>query len=468
MASADSLNPVTQVQLELCHIPPALPPSDDILTFPLTVFDLYWFRTPPVERLFFYPLPPRNSTLDFFTYVLLPSLKLSLSATLSHFLPLAATLTWPVDSPKPFLLYAPSSSAVGGVPLTVSQSAADFHHLASDVSQIRSADLSRPFVPVLPSTDSSAAVVALQITLFPGQGFCVGMTCHHAVLDGKSASLFFKAWAHSSKFPTAALPQELTPFLDRSFVVHDPDDMGRAYLDCRAQPGNPDRRSLKLPRFTFAPELVRATFLLSRERLQTLRQRAMMTKTTTSSSRKMTRLSSFVLTFAHSIVCIVKAKRLSAEGVVHVGFMADARGRLRPSLPANYLGNCLIGKSALMEVKPLLEEEEEEGGGMGFAVERISGMIDELEEEGGRRLTEIPSTFDGKMEASRGVFIGVAGSPRFGLYEADFGWGKPKHVEVTSAASISMAECRDGSNGIEVGLALIADQMDFFSSSFAG
>ncbi|CAI0473816.1 unnamed protein product [Linum tenue] len=122
--------------------------------------------------------------------------------------------------------------------------------------------------------------------------------------------------------------------------------------------------------------------------------------------------------------------------------MADARSRLTPSLPANYLGNCLIGKSAWMEVRPLLGE-----GGMGFAVERISGMMDELEEEGGRRLTEIPSTFDGKMEASRGVFIGVAGSPRFRLYEADFGWGKPKHVEVTSSASISMAECRDGSNG---------------------
>ncbi|CAI0420885.1 unnamed protein product, partial [Linum tenue] len=145
------------------------------------------------------------------------------------------------------------------------------------------------------------------------------------------------------------------------------------------------------------------------------------------------RLSSFVVTFAHSLVCLVKAKRLGArsdddEAVVHYAFMADVRGRLKPPLPANYLGNCVLSGPELIQVRPLVAE-----GGIGFAAERISKMIDHVEGKdqvvGGDRHV---STFAKDREASRGVFIGIAGSPRFHVYGADFGWGKPKYVEVTS------------------------------------
>ncbi|CAL1376881.1 unnamed protein product [Linum trigynum] len=483
MAPADSPNPITTLHLH--HISPSFtdapPPSIDV-TFPLTYFDFTWFRIPPVERLLFYPLPPQNSTAAFFTSSILPNLTRSLSAALSRILPLAARLTWPPDSPKPFLLYSPSAA----VQLTVAQSAADFNHLASDVGQIRDATESHPFIPALPSSDSEASVIALQVTLFPGQGFCVGMSSHHAVLDGKSATLFLKAWAHLSKSDVTSWPEDLIPFLDRS-VVQDPNDMGLAYLKFWTGlrlPGqdNPGPRSLKLtPPSASASGLVRVTFLLSQNRIQALREKVATSKTMPLGTHHQLRLSSFVLTFAHSLICLVKAKGLGTraddhdeenrEAVVHFGLVADVRRRLKPPLPANYLGNCVFGGHELVQVKPLLAE-----GGVGFAVERISKIIDDVEENpvgafgddvGGDYYV---STFVENMKASGGVFIGIAGSPSFHVYDTDFGWGKPKYVEVTSidrTGAISLTDCRNGSRGIEVGLALPPDQMDVFRSAFA-
>ncbi|CAN1832790.1 Malonyl-CoA:anthocyanidin 5-O-glucoside-6''-O-malonyltransferase [Linum perenne] len=68
----------------------------------------------------------------------------------------------------------------------------------------------------------------IEVTVFH-QGFCIGVTCHHAVLDGKSTVMFMKEWAHISKemgngTEGGELTEELTPFLDRT-VVKDPDGM---------------------------------------------------------------------------------------------------------------------------------------------------------------------------------------------------------------------------------------------------
>ncbi|PQQ10726.1 phenolic glucoside malonyltransferase 1-like isoform X1 [Prunus yedoensis var. nudiflora] len=67
--------------------------------------------------------------------------------------------------------------------------------------------------------------------------------------------------------------------------------------------------------------------------------------------------------------------------------------------------------------------------------------------------------------------MGVAGSPRFGIYDTDFGWGRPSKVEVVSieeTGAMSLAESRDGIPGdVEVGLVLEKHHMQAFASLFA-
>lgn len=208
--------------------PQESPPTT--LTF--TFFDILWLRFPPVERLFFYELPNLTSTAFFDT--ILPSVKHSLSLTLQHFLPLASTITWPLNSPLPLITYNPGNT----VPFTIAESNENFNTLSSNLSQVHQR---QNLIPHLTISHDQASVLALQVTLFPNNGFCIGITAHHAVLDGKSSTLFMKSWAHLCSHlkdspsplpphPLLSLPKNLTPSFDRS-TIRDPSGIGEAYAN---------------------------------------------------------------------------------------------------------------------------------------------------------------------------------------------------------------------------------------------
>ena len=113
--------------MEVCRIEPAKTGiSDNLYTptlLPLTFFDIFWLRLPPVERLFYYEFP--HSASSFFDSVL-PKLKQSLAVALHYYRPLAGNLQWPHDSHKPVVEYA----AGDAVCLTVAESDAHFNHLS--------------------------------------------------------------------------------------------------------------------------------------------------------------------------------------------------------------------------------------------------------------------------------------------------------------------------------------------------
>ncbi|KAB5516480.1 hypothetical protein DKX38_027128 [Salix brachista] len=255
----------------VCHVTPAFESATEF-SLPLTFFDIIWLKFPPVERIFFYKLTELSPS--FFNSVILPNLKHSLSHALLHFLPLAGNLTWPPQATKPILLYTPND----GVELTVAESNADFHHLSGN--GVREALESRLCIPELPVTDSKASVIALKITLFPKQGFCIGISSHHGIMDGKSSTMFIKAWAHICKLSGREKQQhpdllpELTPFFDRT-DIQDPEGLEMVYLNNWLEhkwPGSdPNPRSMKLLPALAVP--VRATFELSGEDIKKLRTR---------------------------------------------------------------------------------------------------------------------------------------------------------------------------------------------------
>ncbi|PON46189.1 Transferase [Parasponia andersonii] len=463
--------------LELSHVAPYTDSPDSATEFslPLTFFDTFWFKFPPVERLFFYSLP---ETKDSSFNAVLPKLKHSLSLTLRYFLPLAGTLTWPRDSPKPVILYTPGDA----VSVAIAESDADFDLLAGN--HARQAAMSGPLVPLLRVSETGASVVALQITVFPNSGFCIGVTTHHAVLDGKSTTMFMKSWAYLCKENPPLLP-ELIPFYDRS-IIKDPSGVDMRCLNkwlgnSETTTSSTIRNNPKL--FEFSPildvpsDLFRATFELSRSDIDKMRQRVSSSWDKSSSSPKTKlHLSSFVLTFAYVLDCILKATEGDeTKRKVYTAFTADYRSRLEPPVPGNYFGNCVGGKMIDEELREKLshlegERGEEEEEGLTALVEKISCLVKELEKDidANREAEEMLSKLL-SIVSEKAYAVGVAGSPRFGVYSIDFGWDRPKKVDIVSAektGAISMAESRDGNGSLEVGLALKKHQMDLFASLF--
>ncbi|CAN0916587.1 Malonyl-CoA:anthocyanidin 5-O-glucoside-6''-O-malonyltransferase [Linum grandiflorum] len=462
--------------IETCRVTPSPIPTSDF-SLPLTFFDTFWLKFAPVERIFFYRLPSSSDDGD----VIIPRLKRSLSLALRHFLPLAGKLTWPENADIPFVLYTQSD----GVSLTIAESTDDqsFDLLSRDAP--RDASLSRAYVPSLEVSGSNAAVLALQVTVFPRQGLCVGVTSHHAVLDGKSFVLFMKAWAHISKElgngdGGGKLTEALTPFIDRT-AVKDPD--GIALEDVKTwtavNNGSNSPRSLELMSESIRPmtrsNQVRGTFKLSRDDINKLKKIAQgQLETGENHDHKQAiqpkSLSTFVVTLAYTLVCMAKAKELGDGESVIFGFMADCRSRLDPPLPANYFGNCVVGVPVpAMKIEDLVHD----GGVARVALKLIETIkkVDHNALEGAHgklgRLIHLVLTTTKDQQGLVG--IGVAGSPRLRVYDVDFGFGRPEKVEITSidrSSAISMAESGDGSGGVEIGVIMLSHEMEKFASFF--
>ncbi|ESQ32556.1 hypothetical protein EUTSA_v10005615mg, partial [Eutrema salsugineum] len=170
-------------------------PHDSIgsLDLPLTFFDLKWLKFHPTERVIFYKLNKDDSSRESFFSVILPKLSLSLSVVLRHYLPLTGRLTWDPQDPKPRVVVFPDDY----VSLTVAESDADFARLSG--KGLRPETEIRSLVPEFPFSCDSPSVLSLQVTLFPNQGFCIGIAALHSAVDGKTMNTFTKSWAHVFK-----------------------------------------------------------------------------------------------------------------------------------------------------------------------------------------------------------------------------------------------------------------------------
>ncbi|KEH33305.1 putative transferase [Medicago truncatula] len=69
-----------------------------------------------------------------------------------------------------------------------------------------------------------------------------------------------------------------------------------------------------------------------------------------------------------------------------------------------------------------------------------------------------------KMFMSGNVFY-LQGSPKFNVYETEFGFGRPVKVEmVHPSMAVSLAESGDGEGGLEFGLVLKSEEFEYLSS----
>ncbi|KAF9683938.1 hypothetical protein SADUNF_Sadunf04G0065900 [Salix dunnii] len=449
--------------IEVCHVPPFSNSSRSTPTefsLPLNFSDIFNLKFPPVQSIFFYKLG--ESTTTFFKAVILPKIKHSLSITLFHFLPLAGYLSWPQNSAKPVIIY---NTANDGVLLTVAESDEDLDHLYSD---IRYASESHPYLAPLSASETKASILSFQITLFPNKGFTISYTLNHAVLDGRSISLFMNSWAcicrnldANVKISPSSLPEELNPSFDRT-VIQGSEALEMKYLNYWLElkvPGSDvSPRSLKPIPFPVLADVVRATFQFSREDIKKIGERV---HSKSERGNQTKPFSTYVLAYAYTLVCMVKAKGLKNNNKVKFGLTTDCRTRLNPPLSRNYIGNCVTSCDVLVEAEHLLKEN-----GVVYVAKRLNEMIKGLE----NGVLEIAKEKVPFMDMEPGVrVILVAGSNRFGKYGADFGWGKPMNVEITTidvGESFSMMESRDESGGVEIGLVLKKHEMEIFDSLF--
>ncbi|XP_033129666.1 BAHD acyltransferase At3g29680 [Brassica rapa] len=423
---------------------------------PLTFFDLRWLNFMPNEQVIFYKL--HDSSHDSFYSVILPRLEQSLSLVLGYYLPFAGHLTWNAQDPKPCIVVLPNDT----VSLIAGEiSDADFSSVSG--KGLRPANEIRPLVPELPVSGDSPSLLALQVTLFPNQGFSIGIVSHHVFVDAITALMLIKSWAHICKHGATTLPEDITPVLDRTAInVSAGLEERMLELVPHLSQDKDNARTLKLPPTKeVSAEVYRLKLDLTLENVEKLKERA---KNESKRSHLELHLSTYVVVNAYIWTCLVKARGGDVERPVAYEYAPDFRNRLGPSVRGTYSGACVFPICCLgYKAKHFLGED-----GFINAVEIISDSVKRLGSQG------IEVFFDMYADKTKNIEKGTdiwaaSGSNRFSIYGSDFGWGRPVNSEVVSydqSQIFCMSEMRDGTAGVEIGLCLKKYEMDVLVSLF--
>ncbi|KAJ7950188.1 Anthocyanin 5-aromatic acyltransferase [Quillaja saponaria] len=408
-------------------------------SLPLTFFDIPCSGPMCFSQLFFYEFPhPTHHFID----TILPTLKHSLSLTLQHFHPLAGILLCPPPPNEPYIQYTNNDS----VSLTIAESTSNFNHIISKYPHVSMIDLKEvaPFVPKMPPitiTNNDTLVfpiVVLQITVFPNNGLCIGITSRH-VIDARSSSHFMKSWAiinsrtrsgdHLSNF----LDEKSLPVFD-SKVIKNPDGVKdiflRDYFQWRGDWVNSLIGKTTDDFYAKYEDAVKGTFVFSQKNIERLKTWVSMRWKKLNQEDSPPYLSKFVVICAFIWVCFLETRRglkNEDDGLEeHILFVADCRNRLEYPIPETYMGNCVELGGIAAKRKELLDEEK----GVVTAAKTIVQRISKIRQ---KPLEGAESWVHDFMKLSTIIGIQtlcVVGSPKFGVYGADFGFGKPKKVEL--------------------------------------
>lgn len=363
----------------------------------------------------------------------------------------------------PYIHFKDSNS----VWFTAKESTADFGHLIGDHG--RRVEEFQVLVPELQPANTSSSgngmkmlekpLMAIQVTVFPNAGIALGVTFNHVVADGRAFIHFMKSWAflNRSQGDSCFLNDFPPPDFNGDWIK-DPhrllastfmkDNWGREGSD------------------TLPTNKLRVTFVIKRSQVELLKN-WVTTKLMEENESEKLRISTFVVTCAYMWVCLNKlqeneAKHPSPSGDCHLLFAADCRHHLK--LPATYFGNCIGPRFAAAKKTELMKEN-----GIIVAAKAIGRQVMELEEVGALREAEKWISKIREIVESGTNFISIAASPKFGVYEIDFGWGRPRKTEVAHIGSfgpISMAESREEEGGVEFGLALSQEELHSFNAAF--
>ncbi|XP_074587911.1 phenolic glucoside malonyltransferase 2-like [Curcuma longa] len=436
---------VTVLESSQIAPPPGSVPESSL---PITIFDIVWLYAGPVQRLFFYPFP--HSTGHFLDS-LLPTLKSALSLTLRDFYPLSGKIRLRPGSHDKYELHYVEGDSVS---FTVVEHDGDFDHLSGRPGCEYARLL--PLIPQLADPDDGRRpVTAVQVTLFPNRGLTVAVTVHHAACDGSSSTRFISSWASrtaAGSGKAAPAPAPALPFFDRTLVPN-PSDVYSRFCSSFAV----DAQSTESIMMNLAPpDSILGIFTITADQLRMLKEMA------SSKSKYSFHCSTVVVTYAYAWVCLVRVRGYPEDKHLHLAFPGDCRQRLQPPLPAEYFGNCIAGYFVEAKSGDLAGED-----GFTMAARLVGETIERLKHDPLEGMDNWPEKY---REIGMQQPFTVGGSPRFKVYDVDFGWGRPVKVDVPSIAwigAMSVSESRDGDGGVEISVALSKQEMDEFGAQFS-
>ncbi|KAI3949806.1 hypothetical protein MKW92_039996 [Papaver armeniacum] len=340
-------------------------------------------------------------------------LKNSLSETLEYFYPLAGRLAirkHEDEDDETISMYIDCKNSTGAefICATTDITASDLLDSSCEDLQI----VHKSFFPlngVLNHEGQSHPLLSVQVTKLI-DGIFIGCSINHTVCDGTSFWHFIASWAEISR-GVGFGHISCQPILERCFF----------------DTGSPIR--IPISTFQLLPQryshntspLEERIFHFERESIARLKTMANSEISISESSTPT--VSSLQALFAHVWLATTRARKLDPNEETSFWLSIGNRSRMNPPLPEAYFGNSLQHGVATAKAGELLEK------GLGWAALLLNQVIVSCNNEKVLSIWKSwvvrPSfMFTGNSPPPTNILVS-GGSPRFNVYDNDFGWGKP-------------------------------------------
>lgn len=298
-----------------------------------------------------------------------------------------------------------------------------------------------PYTGVMNLEGQHLPLLAIQFTKLK-DGIAVGIAFNHAVVDGNSTWQFMTAWSEQCR--VSSISPTIFPFHDRSKArsIKTKITLPTATEHEKADPNTPQK------------PLTAKIFSFSSSAIDQLKASANANMITSNS------ISMFQSLGAHVWRAVCRARRLKAEDITVFAVFTDCRKRLDPPMPDNYFGNVIQAIFTVTASGLLLANPPE------FGAELIHKVVNSHDNNAiTARLAEYEEKPKMFYFSDAGInTVAVGSSPRFKVYDVDFGFGRPERVMSGSNNKFDgmmyLYPGRDGGRSIDVELTLDFEAME--------
>lgn len=304
-----------------------------------------------------------------------------------------------------------------------------------------------PFNGVLNLEGLHRPLLSIQLTKLK-DGIAMGCAFNHAVLDGTSTWHFMSSWAQICNGTSSSVV--VPPFLDRTKARNT-----RVKLDLSPVVScNGDDATKQGPP---APQMREKLFRFSEAAVDKIKSRANSTPPPSDGSKP---FSTFQSLAVHIWRHVSQARNLKPEDYTVFTVFADCRKRVDPPMPDSYFGNLIQAIFTATAAGLLLENPPSFGA---LVIQKAIESHDaKAIDERNKAWEAAPKIFQFKDAGVNCVAVGS--SPRFKVYEVDFGWGKPVGVRSGSNnrfdGMVYLYQGKSGGRSIDVEITMEAQAME--------
>ncbi|XVF35845.1 hypothetical protein REPUB_Repub19eG0006200 [Reevesia pubescens] len=267
------------------------------------------------------------------------------------------------------------------------------------------------------ATGAGGYVAMIQVTTFACGNIVIGAFLSHMIVDGPAATTFLRSWAVMTR---KSGEEAASPNFDASFV----------FPQSEAYPKEATLLAL------LSPFLKTGTCLSRRIVFDASAIASLRAKTASSSVPDPTRVEAVSALLCKCIMATSKAKSDIQKSTL-INHAVNLRRRAEPPVPKYSMGNFLCIAAALVTsqetelddlVCHLRKAIRKADGEFVKSLQGEAGLLNFCDCEYIKEMGKASSVAAGEID-----FIGFSSWCNFGLYEIDFGWGKPTWVTCTAS-----------------------------------